>query len=348
MKSSGFGIAIVFVLAITAFGGMVLVNSSWAQPTAITGPPPAPPNIGTFVKDTNAAIQLGKALFWDMQLGSDGIQACASCHFHAGADNRAKNQLSPGGPNTADTSYQSGGANLELALGHFPIPIGSNDVVSSQGVFNRSFSTVIPGNPVDVCGSTPDPHGFAVGGINVRKVPPRNTPSAVNAAFFFHNFWDGRADNTFNGANPRGPEGAANAHIFQTQTPGGVATEVPVAITNGSLASQAVGPPLSDFEMSCAGRTFPDIGVKMLSLPTPLAKQKVHPDDSVLGPIAKSRTNPLAKGLSVSYPQLIQQAFVDSWWDSAQPVTVGGRTFTQMQANFSLFSGWQFNSTRPR
>jgi cytochrome c peroxidase len=29
------------------------------------------------------AIALGKALFWDRQLGSDG-QACASCHFHAG------------------------------------------------------------------------------------------------------------------------------------------------------------------------------------------------------------------------------------------------------------------------
>ena len=42
-----------------------------------------------------AAIRLGKALFWDMQVGSDG-QACASCHFHAGADSRARNQLSPG------------------------------------------------------------------------------------------------------------------------------------------------------------------------------------------------------------------------------------------------------------
>ena len=33
-----------------------------------------------------AAIQLGKALFWDMQVGSDGIQACATCHFRAGAE----------------------------------------------------------------------------------------------------------------------------------------------------------------------------------------------------------------------------------------------------------------------
>ena len=29
-------------------------------------------------------------------MGSDGVQACASCHFRAGVDNRSKNQVSPG------------------------------------------------------------------------------------------------------------------------------------------------------------------------------------------------------------------------------------------------------------
>ena len=43
-----------------------------------------------------ALQQLGKALFWDMQVGGDGIQSCASCHYHAGADNRITNQMSPG------------------------------------------------------------------------------------------------------------------------------------------------------------------------------------------------------------------------------------------------------------
>ena len=41
------------------------------------------------------AIVLGKALFWDLQARSDG-NACGSCHFHAGADTRITNQLSPG------------------------------------------------------------------------------------------------------------------------------------------------------------------------------------------------------------------------------------------------------------
>jgi cytochrome c peroxidase len=48
------------------------------------------------VQDSTALIQLGKAFFWDMQMGSDGVQACASCHFQAGADHRIKNALNPG------------------------------------------------------------------------------------------------------------------------------------------------------------------------------------------------------------------------------------------------------------
>src|SRR5262245_53164690 len=61
-------------------------------------PIPEPPNLNRYVRDRAALLVLGKALFWDMQLGSDGRTACASCHFHAGADHRAQNQLSnPGG-----------------------------------------------------------------------------------------------------------------------------------------------------------------------------------------------------------------------------------------------------------
>src|SRR5207237_6564567 len=61
--------------------------------------PPDVPNLNQFLNAGPAAMQaalvLGKAFFWDMQVGSDG-QACGSCHFHAGADSRGKNQLNPG------------------------------------------------------------------------------------------------------------------------------------------------------------------------------------------------------------------------------------------------------------
>src|SRR5437899_3665328 len=35
-------------------------------------PVPEPRNIARYIKDRNAAIALGKALFWDMAVGSDG------------------------------------------------------------------------------------------------------------------------------------------------------------------------------------------------------------------------------------------------------------------------------------
>jgi hypothetical protein len=47
------------------------------------------------VKDKNRALVLGKALFWDQQVGSDGM-ACATCHFSAGADSRIHNAWTPG------------------------------------------------------------------------------------------------------------------------------------------------------------------------------------------------------------------------------------------------------------
>ena len=63
---------------------------------AVVAPGPRPSNLGDFIRDEEAARALGKALFWDMQVGSDGVQACATCHFRAGADSRTKNQVSPG------------------------------------------------------------------------------------------------------------------------------------------------------------------------------------------------------------------------------------------------------------
>jgi len=85
-----------------------------------TVPVPEPDQLDQFVADRAAAIRLGKALFWDMQVGSDGIQSCGSCHFHAGADSRTKNQLNPdlNGSNPAFAS--PGGPNYTLMAQDFP------------------------------------------------------------------------------------------------------------------------------------------------------------------------------------------------------------------------------------
>jgi cytochrome c peroxidase len=328
-------------------------------------PIPQPPNLAQFVKNTNAAVRLGKAFFWDMQAGSDGIQACATCHFHAGADSRLKNQINPGA-NAGDATFgdvtwvlagdpgvlgfPQFGPNYLLEPTDFPLhqrvdpeltssPVifDTDDVIASQGVRLSQFSGVLPGSAIDLTTPLDDPV-FNLGlGHNLRRVTGRHVPSVINAVFNFSNFWDGRAHFLFNGENPFGPldQGAGIWREVDGQL-----VKQPVAIQFASLASQAVGPPLDEVEMSARGRTFPFLGRKLLSL-TPLGKQLVHPGDSVLGPLSLATKLPDGtvtdvKGLNTSYTQMIQDAFVDTLWNSAESTPAG---FTQMEANFSLFWG---------
>ena len=219
---------------------------------------PEPDNIGDFIRNKTAAIALGKSLFWDMQLGSDGIQSCASCHFHAGADNRSKNQLNPG-QNAEDNNFDIGGRpNYHLTVADYPfrkladpnniqsaVVSNSNDVAGSQGVFRSTFVDVVPGSAKDNVTSQPD-DVFNVQGTNVRRVTGRHTPTVINAVFNFRNFWDGRAQDVFNGVNPSGSRDP-NAFVLKATNPRQLRDER-VRLKNSSLASQAVGPPLDAFE----------------------------------------------------------------------------------------------------
>ncbi len=179
-----------------------------------------------------------------------------------------------------------------------------NDNVSSQGVFNGTFNSVDTQgrNPEpDDCTYTLDPDGFHKGTVNSRRVPPRNTPSVINAVFNFRNFWDGRANNMSNGGDPFGVRNP-NALVWKFGRDG--LNQIQVAIPSSSLASQSSGPPLSGTEMSCGGRTFVHIGMKLLDQPI-LANQVIAPDDSVLGKLAKTRP---------TYRQLVQEAFTPQYW----------------------------------
>ena len=340
------------------------------------------------VKDKTALIQLGKALFWDMQAGSDGIQACASCHFNAGADSRAKNQISPGlqnqdfhgafisgdnhfgnsavpytanDPNTPnppgpsdppDPRFNVPGfpqfrPNYQLTAKDFPLngwlrpteltPRGpgvsildefanvsrdTNDVISSQGVRHTEFTSVTPGNPVDTGVPQPDIYNLLNPGEVerfdvVRRAEARNAPTVINAVYNFDTFWDGRASFIFNGVDPFGFRDRLSTLKINVA---GVLKDVFVRVTHSSLASQAVGPATSNFEMSFENRTFPDLGKKMLSL-RPLANQFVDPQDSVLGPLVPPRSDgnkTVAGGPGLTkptYADMIKAAFNDPWWD---------------------------------
>src|SRR5688500_6517207 len=63
-------------------------------PSLKSVPVSAPSNLSSYVRDQNTLVALGKALFWDLQVGSDGMIACATCPFHAGADHRLNHLLS--------------------------------------------------------------------------------------------------------------------------------------------------------------------------------------------------------------------------------------------------------------
>ena len=127
MKS---GVTIAAFVAIAVLAGHT-VSAQVLPPTLSslkTVAIPEPDNYGEFIKDKSKAIALGKALFWDMQVGSDGkMSSCVTCHFHAGADNRAKNQLSPGilrvnadkSPNP-DNTFNIGQPNYTLNPGDYP------------------------------------------------------------------------------------------------------------------------------------------------------------------------------------------------------------------------------------
>jgi cytochrome c peroxidase len=263
-----------------------------------TVPPPQPTG-GTILATADAqrtAVQLGKALFWDIQVGGDGKTACASCHFFAGSDTRLLNTVNPG-PDGIFNSLGVTGPGQLARLINIPATggargIGSDDRRGSQGVASADFVSVDP-NPADaadICNQTP---GSTVFGTN-RQVTGRRVPSMINAVFNRDNFWDGRANHDFNGFNPFG--NTAN------NTDGNL-----VNMTNSSLASQSVGPPNNNVEMSCAHRPFNgsnSLAAKMLAR-RPLQFQRVSENDGVLGLIA----DPAGTGLTTTYGKLIEGAF---------------------------------------
>lgn len=359
-------------------------------------PAPEPTNLYAFLKGNpqgtpeerllaarakQAATVLGKALFWDMQVGSDNVQACASCHFNAGADFRAKNQLSPGLSGTPpDTlfgnpsafvppgtpGHPNFGPNITVTASDFPFherfpataPVDrfqpdsefltlvrdTNDVMSSQGVKQNDDAALSDSI-------------FHWKNFDQRRVEPRNAPTMINAVFHLDMFWDGRASFIFNGVNPfgfRDRDSKVKRNLGTAASPN--VQEVLVRIPFAAHASQAVGPPLSSFEMSGIIRTFPDLGNKLLHPDlVPLARQVVHPQDSVLGPYAladfvrNKQGKPTGKlnnvpGLSkiaapftdtngngrLDYADMVRAAFKEEWWNGSP---------TQMADNFTLFFG---------
>ncbi len=302
-------------------------------------------------------IALGKAFFWDMQVGSDGIVACASCHFKSGIDDRERNTLLPG----PDGLFQAGlgdGRNVSRASFPFHKMVNAmsrgaggeveadpavvhdfDDVIGPQGVVQSDFLYVRPGRGEDA-GRLKRDSAQALNGRNIRQVSGRQAPSIINAVFNMMNFWDGRAHMAFNGVDGFGPlTPDARIHEFNglNIVPFNMLDPAHL-LTNASLASQALVPPLSEKEMSWKGRSWPQLGRKLLTL-RPLAGQRVHPDDSIFGFLGL--VHPTGRGLDTTYGELIREVFQERFWNAPADSTIliDGEPFTLVEANASLFWG---------
>jgi len=312
-------------------------------------PVPGPSNQSTYVRDQRALVALGKALFWDLQIGSDSKVACATCHFHAGADHRLNNQLS-NAPGAFQPNYRLTGADFpfhQLAdpeIQSSRVLRDSSQRAGSAGMFARKFGGLIPGLPSDEGLDVEDPK-FRVGALNLRQAGDRNAPTVLNAVFNFRNFWDGRASDTFTGATPFGLSDT-RANVLSSAT-GSLKAET-LRLEKSSLASQSVGPVLNLTEMSYDSRSWASVGKKMIPL-RPLANQRIALDDSVLGSFANAQAPGFPRG--ASYLDLVKAAFQPAYWDSALLVDESGSVlssgatvleanrFTQPEFNFSLFFG---------
>lgn len=350
---------------------------------SLKGKAPPLPDLTGIIKNKSWAQAAGKALFWDQQLGSDTV-ACASCHFRAGADPRVTNQLNPGlnaGDKTFGSSAGTGlmasgqpaGPNITLKPEDFPfrkllnpnnaksqVLFDTNDVSASPGTYAGDYIGTIErpkqrprATNTDRCKMTTD-EVFNIAGHGTRKVEPRNTPSVINSVFYHRNFWDGRANNLFSGVGVFGRRDIRNdpaARLLVLKPDGSVALQN-VRLDNASTASQAVGPLLSDFEMSCTSRAFADIGRKMMAQQA-LKLQAVHVEDSLFGVgspigdiVSASRI-----GLKYTYADMIRQSFAKRFWaapgrykfvtnaDGSVGLANDPAGYTQMELNFPLFFG---------
>ena len=182
----------------------------------------------------------------------------------------------------------------------------------------------------------------------------------INAVFNHRQFWDGRAEDVFNGVNHLGTRDLA-ARVYRAIDPKWPLS-VRVELANGSLASQAVAPIVSNLEMSAPGRTAADVGADLARTPRkifkriqslrPLAKQQVHSADSVLGSLSRWPNRGLTNR---TYDEMIKIAFREEWWRSSKLIRVSedGLTdvvdkadndpstddYSLIQYNFTLFMG---------
>ncbi|HCP13800.1 MAG TPA: hypothetical protein DIT89_15810 [Planctomycetaceae bacterium] len=314
--------------------------------------------------------------------------ACATCHYRFGADARDTHVTRIPLAAWDKYHTQSQGSAQRTAVESKPLEFGEEvrsydplvsavqqvpfawlekeapfwTIVGSQGVEARKFKGLKCKCDGQIhwteelwelrkrrtAGLPDDAEMFTSGDVKVRQITARNSPTVINSGFSDRLFHDGRAESTFNGFSPYGD--GDQAEVIHRRELDGLKRAIPVriAIPNAALASQAVGPVLSQVEMSWEGRTWANLATKLLDA-RPCGFQDVSPADSVAGKWSADWAGPQAKK---TYRDLIQRAFRREWWADGEagsqdvPLVLSkvskddATTFgTLMQANFSLYWG---------
>jgi cytochrome c peroxidase len=189
-RARAFAIAISFALPSAAFaqGGLIGTPpdlSNWPHPAAPVGNPfPRSTATPQEIAQRDAAVRLGKALFWDEQVSVDNTMSCGTCHLteRGGTDSRPGALFTGGGINNGN--FGAFGVIPQAKDGNGRIAYGFTNPPSSQ--FDR-------------------------------LVTPVFTPTMIGAYLFNNQFWDMRAgpgfsQNDLPGA-PDHPNFTANASL---------------------------------------------------------------------------------------------------------------------------------------
>ena len=125
LMATGAGILSLVLSTGTSLATVVDDRLPLAPLSSVAAPAPS----GGTIANQAAAVQLGKALFWDVQVGGDGKQACASCHFVAGEDTRLTNTVNPGNDGIFNSEGINGPGQTILAVRN----ITNDDRLGSAG-----------------------------------------------------------------------------------------------------------------------------------------------------------------------------------------------------------------------
>ncbi|MEC7409901.1 MAG: cytochrome c peroxidase [Planctomycetota bacterium] len=350
----------------------VLTPSAFTQaPKALETLEVPPVDVSEYIADETAAIALGKALFWDQQMGSDGIVACASCHYSFGVDVRTKNTVAPGGfaaaqsPDFDDDAFY--GPKKDLSLDMFPfhkkvdplkrtidfpdtenlageneepndhdsnILSNNNDVVGSAGISRRLFKGLIQAGDAYASVENGKKESRRTGGVS-EETKTFTTAGVIHRAVTGRN-----APTTYGAVYHRYLlwDGRAEDTFNGVDETGDSDKLVWKSSAPGEAEQVSISIENAALASQAVGPAMDNIETSFILRSFADLGQKML----TLNPLSQQTVDPADSVLGndylagKTYADLVRAAFKPEWYQAGP---VGEGSFTQMEENFSLFWG---------